>query len=360
MVASPLFQKAYGWLSDRIGLSAFQAIAREKTVPVHSQAFWYYMGGTLLFLIGVQVVTGALLLVYYIPSIREAHSSILRLNTHIEFGWFVRSMHHWGANLAIVALVLHFTSTYLMKAYRPPREITWLTGLALGGLMLAFAFTGYLLPWDELSLFATKVGIQMTELVPLIGKPLANLLRGGAFVSDDTLSRFFTLHVIVLPLLLAGVLGVHLFLVTWHGNAAPAFYNRLPESERQSESFFPSFLLKDITGWVLVLNLLAFLVTMIPQGTGTPANPFAATPPGIKPEWYFLSMYQFLKLLPSHVGPFAGEKVGLLLITLIMFGVVLAPFFDTGRSALRGRIATWYGVFLLIGLVVLTVWGHLS
>lgn len=351
-------QKLYSWVNDRLALSSSRSLAEKKRVPVHRHSFWYYLGGVVFVFILLQIVTGALLMVYYVPEVKSAHRTILAINSQVDFGWFIRSLHSWGANLLILASFVHLFSTYFMKAYRPPREITWWTGLLLLALLFTFGFSGYLLPWDEMAFFATKIGIDIAGSTPLIGDDIALLLRGGPTIAQGTLSRFFALHVIVLPLLLIPILGLHFFMIQLKGMTEPESYKRLPESRKTYEKFFPSFLLKDLMGWMIVLNLLAILVTFSPWGIGPEADPFAPAPAGIKPEWYFLFLFQLFKVLPSHVGPIEGELLGMLLFGLVVISLIAIPLWDQGNSQRRGTLATWYGLLLLVLFIVLTIGGY--
>ena len=218
-----------------LGLSELAAFARHKTVPVHSQSFWYYWGGISLFLFLVQCFTGVLLLVYYRPG-AEAYESVRQITFVMHFGWLIRSAHAWSANLMIFSILVHMFSVYFMKAYRKPREFGWLSGMALLGIASVFGFSGYLLPMDELSYFATKVGLQIPAAIPWIGPAIANMLRGGPDVSEFTVQRFFALHVVVLPAIFLPLLGFHLWLVQRHGNAAPPCVEALPPAERKSHA----------------------------------------------------------------------------------------------------------------------------
>ena len=210
----------YDWVDERLGLSELAAFARHKTVPAHSQSFWYYWGGISLFLFLVQCFTGVLLLVYYRPG-AEAYESVRQITFVMHFGWLIRSAHSWSANLMIFAILVHMFSVFFMKAYRKPREFGWLSGMALLGLASVFGFSGYLLPMDELSYFATKVGLEIPTAIPLVGPIISNMLRGGLEVNEFTVQRFFALHVVVLPALFLPLLGFHLWLVQRHGNAVP-------------------------------------------------------------------------------------------------------------------------------------------
>jgi quinol-cytochrome oxidoreductase complex cytochrome b subunit len=353
-------QKVYHWLDTRLSLTPYREWGQHKTVPVHRQSFWYYLGGIVLVFLLLQFATGVLLMVYYVPEIKSAHLSILNINSQVDFGWFFRSLHSWGANLLVLSAFLHMFSTYFMKAYRPPREITWWSGLLLMGLVFGFGFSGYLLPWDQIAFFATKVGIDIAEQVPLLGEQIALLLRGGSTISQATLSRFFTLHVIVLPLALLPILGLHLMMIQIQGTSEPDWFKKLPPEKQVTEPFFPTFVLKDLMGWMAVVNLLAILVALFPWGVGEEAEPFQPAPPGIKPEWYFLFMFQFFKLLPPHIGPLEGEQFGMLLFGLVILSLILLPFWDSGKSEKRSRWTSIYGIVLVGLFVILTVWGALT
>lgn len=348
------------WLIQRLGLAPLLAMGEKKLVPVHKHSVWYYLGGIALVFIAVQVLTGLLLMVYYIPELSSAHASILALNTKVAFGWFIRSLHSWGANLMIAALFVHLFSTFFMRAYRPPREFTWLTGLALLVLSFGFGFTGYLLPWDEVAYFATKIGLDITSQLPVVGEFMATLLRGGDTIGQATLSRFFVIHVIVLPLSLIGLVGLHLWLVQSHGISEPPSVASLPDEKKSYEKFFPTFALKDAMVWLLVINLLAVFVTFMPWGLGPQADAFAPAPAGIKPEWYFLAMFQFLKYVPAYVGPLEGEQAGLLFFMLIGLTFAAAPFIDNGKRPAAAKFFSLFGWVVLAGFVVFTLWGFAS
>ncbi len=346
------------WLESRLGLSLLQGVIGKKKVPQHSQSFWYYIGGIAMVLLLIQFVTGALLMVYYIPEINSAYSSVLFINSQIEFGWFFRSMHSWGANILILVLLLHMMSTFFMKAYRGPRELTWLTGLGLLVLSMGFGFTGYLLPWDKIAFFATKIGIDITAQIPIIGSAMAEILRGGEGFGQATLSRFFVIHVIFLPAALILLLGVHLLLVQVHGMSEPEEF--LKASNKKYELFFPDFFLKDLMIWLLVLNLLAVFTSFMPWGLGEQADPFAPAPVGIKPEWYFLAMFQFLKILPPHIGFLEGEQLGLLIFLLIALVFAVAPFIDKKDNSLVSSLLNIFGIFIMIAFVFFTIWGAIA
>jgi cytochrome b6 len=321
----PTHGKVWLWLDERIGLSDFVKLAKKKEIPLHRHTFWYYFGGMTLFLFMIQVATGILLLLYYRPSAGEAFESIQFIMTEVEFGWLVRSIHSWSANLMIFAMFIHLFSALLLNAYRRPREMTWLSGCGLLGLSLGFGFTGYLLPWNELAYFATRVGTEIPGVVPVVGPFLRRLLRGGEDVTGATLTRFYGIHVAILPAIVTVVLGLHLFLVQKHGMSRPPRGDGL---EKRTMPFFPNFFLRDLVGWLCALGVLAALAAYFPAELGKKADPFQPAPIGIKPEWYFMAMFQTLKLLPAHILGIEGELLGVLGFGIIGLMLIAMPFLD--------------------------------
>src|SRR5271166_6295896 len=216
-----LFATLRRWLDERFDWDDLIAPLRHKTVPSHRLSYWYFLGGITLFLFGIQVVTGILLLLYYRPGANEAFESVQYIMTRVRFGWLIRSIHSWSANLMIFTAFAHMFSVLLLKAYRKPRELTWVTGVILLFLVMGFGFSGYLLPWNTLAFFATKVGTEITGQVPLVGHSMMVFLRGGEEVTGATLTRFFGFHVAVLPGLTAFLILIHLALVQKFGMSLP-------------------------------------------------------------------------------------------------------------------------------------------
>ena len=350
--------RLWTWMDERVGLADLEKLAHKKQVPVHRHRLWYYFGGMTLFLFGIQVVTGILLLLYYRPSAEEAYESVQFLMAEVPFGWLIRSLHAWSANLMILALFVHMFSVLLLKAYRRPREMTWFSGVALFGIALAFGFTGYLLPWNELAYFATKVGTEITGAVPVVGHFMLRLLRGGDDVTGATLTRFYGIHVAVLPALVTALLGLHLYLVQKHGMSVPPSVERAGGPHR-TMPFVPDFLLRDIVGWLSALALLAALAAFFPAELGRKADPFAPAPVGIKPEWYFMFTFQTLKYLPAKILGIDGEVVGIVGFGLGGLFLLVLPLLD--RRAARGessRLFTAIAIGIIVYVVVLTYLGY--
>lgn len=349
------------WLDDRLDLSGLRHFIAEKGVPVHAQEIWYYLGGMTLFLFMVQVASGILLLLYYRPSTAEAYESVQFIVTQVEFGWLVRNIHSWSGNLLIASAFAHLFSVFLLKAYRKPRELTWVGGVLLLFLMMTFGFSGYLLPWNELSFFATKVGTGLAGAVPFAGRALLRFLRGGDDVTGATLSRFYGLHVAILPALTTVLVALHLLFVQRQGMSVPLkVARRLQRGERMKQMpFFPDYLLRDVLVWYIALALLAALAAFYPWELGRKADAFAPVPVGIRPEWYFLAMFQTLKLLPSHVLGIEGEQLGVFGFGLAALVLLLVPFLDR-RSAREepSPAFTALGLLALAYLIVFTIIGY--
>jgi quinol-cytochrome oxidoreductase complex cytochrome b subunit len=198
----------------------YDALLRE---PIPHQPFWWYfgLGGTILFLFIVQVATGILLGLYYKPTPEAAYESVLFIMSDVRFGWLIRSLHSYSGQLMVVAVLLHMLRVLITGSYKPPRELTWVAGVFLFLVTMGFAFTGYLLPWDQRSYWATTVGTEMAGAVPLIGEPILNLLRAGSEVGDLTLTRFYAAHIVILPGAILILIGLHIFLVRLQGVSPP-------------------------------------------------------------------------------------------------------------------------------------------
>jgi quinol-cytochrome oxidoreductase complex cytochrome b subunit len=340
------------WVEQRTrGRALFDALLH---VRIPAEARTLYFGGIALFLFVVQVATGTLLALYYKPTPDAAYDSVLFMMSDVRFGWLIRSVHHWAANLMILFVVLHLLRVVLQAAYKYPRELTWLFGMGLLGVTMIFGFTGYLLPWDQRAYWATVVGTEIAGSVPLIGDQLLLLLRGGEDVTEATLSRFFGLHILVMPLALAGLLVAHLTLVHQLGLANP----KRPEPrgrppEGKTIPFFPNYILDELIASYVILAMLVVLASLFPAGLEEQANPLE-TPPHTKPEWYFLAAYELLKLVPRTVGILL-PIVGLGLLTVL-------PFLDRNPEVLarRRKIAVGVATVVMVGIVALTARGFLS
>ncbi len=332
------------------------AFARHKRIPVHSQSFWYYWGGISLFLFLIQIFTGILLLVYYRPG-AEAFESVRQITYVMHFGWLIRSAHSWSANLILFAILVHMFSVYFMKAYRKPREVGWFTGMALLFLAAVFGFSGYLLPMDELSYYATKVGLQIPASIPFMGAFTTTMLRGGA--GGQRLHRAALLRAprrhpaaVFLPLL-----GLHLYLVQKHGNAIPPCEEAKHRSDRKSIPFFPNFFRRI---WPCGSSRSTSSRCSRPSSRGLSASRLTRScprPPAFIPSGtsWPIPDAQDPRQLRSRAQ---GEIVGMLLFTPGLALWVLIPFYDKTESGRRGRNAHYFGLFAVILLLSTTALGY--
>ncbi len=361
-MASPV-NKVREWFAERFPLDDIKAVAEKKKVPLHRYSYWYFLGGMTLFLFGVQVLTGALLLLYYRPGADEAFESVQFIMTQVQFGWLIRSVHSWSANLLIFLAFAHLFSVLFLKSYRKPRELTWVSGILLLFLMLGFGFTGYLLPWNKLSYFATMVGTDIPAQVPIIGRPIMLFLRGGENITGSTLTRLYGFHVAILPALATLLIGVHLALIQWFGMSVPPGVEKRWQAypaEKKEIRFFPNFVLREFMAWYVALGLLGALAALFPWSLGVKADPFGSAPAGIKPEWYFLSMFQTLKLVPAKILGMDGEMLGILAFGVIGALALVLPFLDRDKPFNTRPWITGLACVFLGYMAVMTVYGWVA
>lgn len=206
-----MFTKTFTWLDERLGLKTIYDTVLDRKVPKVN--WWFTLGSASLFLFVLQGITGIMLSVYYVASPDHAYDSIQYIMTGVSFGWLIRGIHHWGASLMVLIVFFHMLRTYFFGAYKYPREFTWVTGVVLLLLTLGMGFTGYLLPWNQRAYWATTVATSIAGTVPFIGGFINQVLRGGSDLSAVTLARFFSVHIWWFPAMIAGLIGVHLYMV---------------------------------------------------------------------------------------------------------------------------------------------------
>jgi cytochrome b6 len=338
-------EKSKSFIVSRSGLNYLTDFLSKKTVPHHKFTFWYLFGGLTLFFFVIQLITGVLLLIYYSPTPATANESVHFIVEQVPFGWLIRSIHHWSSHLMIAVMLIHVFSTFFMRAYRKPREIIWMSGVAQLFIVLAFGFTGYLLPWDDIGYFATQIGTEVARSVPYLGEFLVRLLGVNGFVGDESFKRFFALHVSILPLISLMVIAVHIILTQLHGTSTPDKV----ETKGNDYRFYPNFLYRDLMMWIVGFFVLLALTLLFPAAIGTKAEPYSSAPAGIKPEWYFLPLYQTLRMVPSSVLGISGEvliNTGVAFFSLMLF---LVPLIDsTEVMNARTRILRATGIVVVL------------
>ena len=327
----------------------FEAV-KAKTVPHHKASIWYYAGGLSLFFFVIQVVTGILLLFYYEPTTETAYKSVQKIITQVPFGWLIRSLHSWSANALVLMVFIHMFSALLMKAYRAPRRILWVSGVLLLLLILGFGFTGYLLPWDETAYFATKIGTEVPKALPLIGETISSLIKGANDVSGATLTRMFALHIGVLPALSLMLVIVHVGMIMLFGSSTP------PEMKVTGETkYFPDYLIKEMMVWLIGFAILISIAVLYPWGIGKAydlANP-TEPPSGIHPEWYFMFLFQTLKVIPEWV-----VIVGFGIVAIFWISI---PWLDKRADQnKKSPIFSIIGIIAIIYMSAMTTWAYIS
>jgi quinol-cytochrome oxidoreductase complex cytochrome b subunit len=337
------------WFQERVPVSGVQiAELTNEPVPNHLRRWWFCLGGTPAYLFVVQIVTGILLAFYYQPAPETAYQSVQRITQEIDYGWYLRSVHKWGATLMIAAVVLHQMRVYFTGAYHKPRELNWMIGMCLLMCTLLIGFTGYSLVFEQLSYWGATVGANISDTVPWVGGFLKRLLLAGDGYNENTLPRFFILHAAVLPVTMILLLVVHIGLIRLQGITEFQFEDS-PQDEQKHYDFFPDHLYTEVIIGLVLMIVLSVLATVLPATMGPRANPLQ-TPEIIKPEWFFYVMFRWLKLFSAT---FAVLTTGLVIFTMFAW-----PFIDAGLRKLTGKeeISVWIGiggVFLIVGL---TVW----
>jgi ubiquinol-cytochrome c reductase cytochrome b subunit len=329
------------WFTDRWPIRSVLRWSLEEEIP-GGDSFWYSLGAATLFIFVIQVVTGVWQIFWYVPTTDHAYQSVMYIRQEVPFGWLIHGLHSWGSNAFIVLVVLHLLRVFVWGAYKYPRQLTWLIGTLLLFTVVALSFTGALLPWDELGYWAAEVGTSIAGTVPLVGFFFKELMRGGAAMSQETLSRFFIVHVAILPGILAALILAHLVAFRQYGSVGPW----KEEKRKKSGWFWPNQIVKDLIVidviFIILVGLSAFWRAPI---TG-PADPIdnIITP---KPEWQFLFLYQFLKLFKGRWEPVGTTGIPLVLF-LILF---LLPFYDRRRKR-----SPWHRPIAMIAAIALIGW----
>lgn len=371
-IPAPLNKAALGvwnWLDERLHLQKLFASTAGHHVPKSSGSWFYVFGSATLMCFIVQVITGSLLALVYIPSAAEAYDTLEYLNYDQFLGWFLRGVHNWSALLMVILMCIHMTQVFLFGAYKYPRELTWVTGVFLLFLTLGLAFTGQVLRFDQDAYWGLGIGAAILGRVPLIGEQLVHLMLGGPIIAGETLSRFFTLHVFILPGLLIAVVSIHLRLVLTKGineYPKPGHLVRketyLKEYEeiikKEGVPFVPCAINKDLvfSGLILLL-IIGMTVFLGPSGPNGPPDPtFIDTVP--RPDIPFLWIFAVAALLPPYMET-AVLLIGPLVGTIILLAL---PFFNnTGeKSARRRPVAVVTVILVWVTLLTLTYLGHTS
>lgn len=364
---SGVFRRVADWFEARLGIAqAIGPILGHRTP--RGAKWWYVFGSATLTLFLVQVATGICLAMVYVPSGDQAYESLQYLNYTQEFGWFLRALHNTAASGMVVMLVIHMTQVFLMGAFKYPRELTWLFGVGLLGITLGMAFSGQVLRWDQDAYWGVGVGSAMAGRLPLIGPYVVKLLCSGPTIGGETLSRFFALHVFILPAALILLVAGHLYLVLRLGISSPPIAGKPVDPRTYHEeyerelangvTFYPNPIRRDMIFSALTIIVIVVLAAVIgPMGPGEPPDPtiIKSNP---RPDWEFLPLFGLLALSPAPLEPVAIFGVPAILGLVL----ILIPFVGSKgeRSPRRRPVAVLSVVLFFTAAGVLGWLGHKS
>jgi ubiquinol-cytochrome c reductase cytochrome b subunit len=339
------------WLDERYKVRDLWSSFAERPIPGGSSWF-YVLGASLVFIFTLQMATGILLAMYYAPTPDHAYASVKFIQEVAIFGSFVRGLHHWGASFMMVLVGLHLVRVFVFGSYKKPREVVWIIGVGLMAIVGGFAFTGYLLPWDQKAYWATVVGTNVAGTVPVVGGTLLRIVRGGTELGALSLSRFFAIHTYILPWSLALLAGLHIFLLERAG--AGGIWNAADRVPYRSEPLFPNQLFKDLVFMLLVFLALASLAILFPAPLEPQADPTDSSY-NPRPEWYFYFVFQMLKIFEGKL-----EIVGTVILPNLGIAILLLiPFLDRSseRDPSKRKLMMAAGAVTVAAIIALTIAG---
>jgi ubiquinol-cytochrome c reductase cytochrome b/c1 subunit len=341
---------AFGrWFHERLPIYAF---AKETVIDFPTPKnlnYWWTFGGILSVMLVVQIITGIVLVMHYTPHVDMAFNSVEHIMRDVNYGWLIRYMHANGASMFFIAVYIHMFRGMYYGSYKAPREVLWMIGVVIYLIMMATAFMGYVLPWGQMSFWGAKVITNLFSAIPFVGDFITTWLWGGYSVDNPTLNRFFSLHYL-LPFVLAGVIGLHIWALHVPGNGNPTGVS--VKSGQDTVPFHPYYTMKDGFAIAVFLLFFAFWLFFQPNYLGhainyEPANPLV-TPTHIVPEWYYLPFYAILRAIPSKLGG-----------VIAMFGSILIlfalPWLDTSKvrsGAYRPIFKSFFWIFAIVCVVL--------
>lgn len=339
------------WLEERTGVTVLLKRVLHEKLP-GSVGWRNTLGGVAGALLLAQIFTGCLLMVFYVPHPEAAYESLTYIKESLRLGELTYALHHWGGGLIVLALFIHMARVFLSGAYKKPREILWLTGLALFLVVLGLAFTGQLLPMNQAGYWAAKVGIEIASSTPVLGPYISQMLLGGDTVGALTLTRFYTAHVVLLPAVLAVLVTIHIYLLRLHGPT-----RRSGDTDTKTQTFFPYQVLRDLIVVSIALGALLVLAIVVGGPESGPADP---TDTGYipRPEWYFMSHFEILRFTPGSMKVLAT----FVLPNLVLLFLAALPWIDRSRSTEfhQRRTVVTIGLLLFSAIVGLTVSGVMN
>ncbi|MEE8215236.1 MAG: cytochrome bc complex cytochrome b subunit [Acidiferrobacterales bacterium] len=365
-------EKLLTWIDARFPLTKVWNEHLAKYYAPKNFNFWYYFGSLALLVLVMQIVTGIFLAMHYKPDTERAFASVEYIMRDVPWGWLLRYMHSTGASLFFVAIYLHMFRALLYGSYRAPRELVWLLGMVLFVALMAESFTGYLLPWGKMSYWGAQVIISLFGAIPLIGDGLAEWIRGDFVVSDATLNRFFSFHIVAIPLVIIGLVYMHIVALHRVGSNNPDGIEIKKNKDKDGVPvdgipFHPYYSVKDMVGVTVFLMIFSAIVFFAPELGGwflehdnfVPAN-ILQTPPDIVPLWYLTPYYSLLRAVTIDIGPIPAKLLGVLSMGFSIVLFFFLPWLD--RSPVKSiRYRGWmYKTALMVFAVSFVVLGYLG
>jgi ubiquinol-cytochrome c reductase cytochrome b subunit len=340
--------KLLTWINDRYPLTPFFKKHISEYYAPKNFNFWYYFGSFSLFVLILQIVTGIWLTMQYVPTSDAAFASVQHIMREVRFGWLIRYLHTTGASAFFIVVYLHMYRGLIYGSYQKPRELLWLLGMSIYLILLAEAFTGYVLPWGQMSFWGAEVITSFASALPLVGKSLVIALRGDYNVSGVTLHRFFSLHVIAFPLVIVGLVFLHLVALHYVGSNNP---EGIDYKKEEKIPFYPYYVVKDLMGLMVFLLVFAFVLFYAPGVGGwflepdnfLQANPLQ-TPPHIAPVWYMTPFYAILRAVPNKL-------MGLMAMAAAIALMFVLPWLDRSRV----RSIRHKGVYSHVAIVIFVI-----
>jgi ubiquinol-cytochrome c reductase cytochrome b subunit len=337
------------WLDTRLPIIRFAKDTALDFPTPKNLNYWWTFGGILALMLGIQIVTGIVLAMHYIPNADLAFASVERIRRDVNYGWLIQFMHANGASMFFLAVYIHIFRNLYYGSYKAPREVLWILGCVIYLLMMATAFLGYVLPWGQMSFHGAVVITNLIGALPIVGESITTWLWGGFAVDNATLNRFFSLHYLM-PFVIAGVVVLHIWALHVPGNNNPTGVN--VKSPKDTVPFHPYYTVKDGFAISVFLLMYAVFVFYMPDALGdainyVPANPLQ-TPPEIVPEWYLLPFYAILRAVPDKL-------MGVLLMFSAIAVLFVLPWLDTSKvrsMRYRPTARLYLGIFLLACLVL--------
>jgi quinol-cytochrome oxidoreductase complex cytochrome b subunit len=341
------------WVNSRLPIDLDNlSTSINEPVPNHLKRWWWCLGGIPLYLFVIQALTGIMLAFYYVPEPARAYESVAYITNEVPFGWYIRGIHRWSSSFMIISVILHVLRVFFTGAYRKPRELTWIMGSFLLIVTLVFGFTGYSLIYEQLAYWGATVAANLTAAVPVVGEHMARFIRGGETIGPHTLTRFYIFHIGVMPTLIVILIGVHLAMIRLHGVTEFRFKDDKPK-DKTGFKLYPDHMITELILGVTLLIVLSAFAVIFPAAMADKADPLI-TPAHIKPEWYFLFTFRWLKLT-DLLSAILSLGLGVMLF-------VFWPVIESYISRFTKRdFAIPLGVLVFFGIIVLTIWeafGH--